>query len=75
MFVSDFVLDFLCCLIGSFIVSYLFLIIVLSKLFPRVFSASTSKMTATDSVGSVDWSAAILDSVDPGREFDPFSIR
>ena len=36
----------------STIVTYPFLIIVLSKLFPRVFSASTSEMVATDSVGS-----------------------
>ena len=38
------------------------LIIFLSKLFPRVFSASTSEMAATDSVESVNWPAAILDS-------------
>ena len=38
------------------------LLIVLSKLFPRVFSVSTSKMTGTNSVESVDWSAVILDS-------------
>ena len=36
----------------STIVSYPFLIIALSKLFPRVFSASTSEMAATDSVES-----------------------
>ena len=36
----------------STIVTYPFLIIVLSKLFPRVFSASTSEMAATDSVES-----------------------
>ena len=46
----------------STIVTYPFLIIVLSKLFPRVFSASTSEMAATDSVESVNWPAAILDS-------------
>ena len=40
----------------STIVTYPFLIIALSKLFPRVFSASTSEMAA------VDWPAAILDS-------------
>ena len=36
----------------STIVTYPFLIIALSKLFPRVFSASTAKMAATDSVES-----------------------
>ena len=36
----------------STIVTYPFLIIALSKLFPRVFSASTSEMAATDSVES-----------------------
>ena len=36
----------------STIVTYPFLIIVLSKLFLRVFSASTSEMAATDSVES-----------------------
>ena len=36
----------------STIVTYLFPIIVLSKLFFRVFSASTSEMVATDSVES-----------------------
>ena len=53
----------------------IFFIFVLSKLFLSVVSASTSKMTAADSVESVDWSAAILDSVDPGREFGPFPVR
>ena len=33
-----------------------------SKPFTRVFSSFTSKMAATDSVESVDWPAAILDS-------------
>ena len=60
-------------LLGSFIVSYLFLITVSSKLFPG--SSLCLEMTATDSVEFVNWSAAILDSVNPGREFDPFSIR
>ena len=36
----------------STIVTYPFSIIALSKLFPRVFSASTSEMAATDSVES-----------------------
>ena len=50
------------CLYGSTIVIYSLLLIVLSKLFPRVFSVSTSKMMGTNSVESVDWSAVILDS-------------
>ena len=46
----------------STIVTYPFLIIDLSKLFSRVFSASTSETAASDSVESMDWPAAILDS-------------
>ena len=46
----------------STIVTYPFLIIDLSKLFSRVFFASTSETAASDSVESMDWPAAILDS-------------
>ena len=38
-------------LLGSIIVTYPFSIIVLSKLFRRVFSKSTFEMSATESVG------------------------
>ena len=42
------------------IVTYPFLIVVLSKLFSTVFSASISEMVASDSVESMDW---------PGRDW------
>ena len=57
--ISHVVIDYL---LGSIIVTYPCLVIALSKLFSRFFSASASKMAASDSMESVDWPAAILDS-------------